>query len=170
MQRLRFCVTNDRDYLDLHHVGLFPDGKLPLDYIWSYGLKLDETRSVEIHRNLSLFPRICSFTLSSCRFAVDFGEFLIPLRIRDVEGIVLCLHNPNGNPLARVVLLLPCAHQLRTGGSIICKHRHPQQERGESGHVHMHWPSFSEAVHSSEDRPNTCLCVYIRAQSDGGNN
>ena len=114
MQRLGFCVTNDRDYLDLHHVGLFPDGKLPFDYIWSYGLKLDESRTIEVHRNLSLFPRSCSFTLSSCRFAVDFGEFLIPLRIRDVEGIALCLHNPNGNPLARVVLLLPPADQLRT--------------------------------------------------------
>ena len=114
MQRLQFRAANDRDHLDLHHVGLFPDGKLPFDYIWSYGLKLDESRTIEVHRNLSLFPRICSFTFSSCRFAVDFGEFLIPLRIRDVEGIALCLHNPNGNPLARVVLLLPPADQLRT--------------------------------------------------------
>ena len=33
MQGLRFRVTNDRHHIDLQYVGLFPDGKLPLDYI-----------------------------------------------------------------------------------------------------------------------------------------
>src|ERR1700676_2691908 len=115
MQPLRFCVTNDRDHFELQYVGLFPDGKLPFDYIWSYGLKLDESRTIEVHRNLSLFPRSCSFTLSSCRVSVDFGKFLIPLRIRDVEGIALCLHNPNGNPLARVVLFAALGSCLPSG-------------------------------------------------------
>src|SRR5712691_2713022 len=56
MQGLGFRVANDRHHLDLHHVGLFLDGKLPLDYIRHYGFELDESRTIEIHRNLSLFP------------------------------------------------------------------------------------------------------------------
>src|SRR5712691_6196916 len=47
MQGLGFRVANDRHHLDLHHVGLFLDGKLPLDYIRPYGFELDESRTID---------------------------------------------------------------------------------------------------------------------------